>query len=173
MNFNCLKTIIDQGNISISGQPFKFFDDAWSYLPYLRARNKDAQIVDLLSTGWPCILLGENGCALTENERPKLGLLVKPTVIGGPCEKMYDHNLLFNWIDYCDVLEELIMAYTNKGLVEVLAEQAKTLIKNAEKKHNAGEQLSETELVSISWYYNIMVEKPYYTPQEYKKTLFF
>ena len=86
---------------------------------------------------------------------------------------MYDHNLLFNWIDYCDVLEELIMAYTNKGLVEVLAEQAKTLIKNAEKKHNAGEQLSETELVSISWYYNIMVEKPYYTPQEYKKTLFF
>ena len=77
MDLKYLKKLLEVDKISISGQPFNgFYNDGWSFLLYLRARNENAEIVDLITSGGPCVMLDETGCLLKETKRPTLGLLV-------------------------------------------------------------------------------------------------
>ena len=74
MEFDYLKKELEKGNISISGQPIGFMSDGWSFLLYLRARNEDSPIVDLITKGGLCKMLTEEGCSYTPEKRPLLGL---------------------------------------------------------------------------------------------------
>ncbi len=158
---------LDKGKISISGQPVNFFMNNWTYIPYLRARNKDAEIVDLITNGGPCINLTDSGCSLSENERPSCGLLVKPVKIGGPCEKI-KKDVGIEWLEYSNVLESLIKLYTNKDMIDVVVSQISEKIVSIKKKINNNIPLSEIEKLNMQWYYQIMANKPYYEPDEVK-----
>lgn len=174
LTFKSLVKLLDQGNISIAGQPYSnLFGDAWSYLPYLRVRNIDADIVDLVTTGSPCKLLASNGCSLTEYERPTLGLLVKPTIIGGPCDNDFPPNIAEIWLDHSEVLCELIKYYTGKDLVDVFIEQIAIKIKNIEAKRKEKKELTGLEEIVFHWYYEMIVNKKYYSPEEVKKLVLF
>lgn len=170
MDFSYLRDVLEKGKVSISGQAINFYGNMWTYIPYLRARNKDADIVDLITNGGPCINLTENGCCLSEEERPTFGLLVKPTKIGGPCEKINSDSAI-NWLDYSEVLEKLIKYYTNKDIIDIIVDEiAKQMIVIKQKiKDNV--ELSHMEITNASWYYNIMGNKPYCTPDEVKKMI--
>lgn len=169
INYNYMIRLLDEGNISIAGQPFTgFLNDAWSFLLYLRARNVDAPVVDLISSGGPCKMLTETGCSLKENKRPTLGLLVKPTIIGGPCEQKFTSDYLLNWSQYNDVLSRLVRYYTNKDVVDVIASESAKKIKIVREKIKNNEELSSMELKFISWYENMMANKPYYSLDEVK-----
>ena len=169
MNFDYLKKVLNQGDISISGQPFNgFLGNAWSYMLYLRARNVNSEIVDLIPSGGPCKLLTENGCSLKEPKRPTLGLLVRPTVIGGPCEKKFSSDYPLKWLEYNDVLSQLVKYYTNQDVVDVIATQAAKRIKLIKDKKKLGQELTSTESAIEVWYYTIMANKPYYSINEVK-----
>lgn len=165
MKYSYLKNIINQGKISISGQPVPFLDSAWTFIPYLRARNFGAPIVDLFSKGGPCINLTDVGCTLSENTRPAFGLLVEPTQIGGPCEKR-ENNLAEDWLYYSDVLSQLIKYYTHNELIDELIKEIEIVMDIIRPKLNNKEQLSTMEKQNAFWYYNILANKPYYSPEE-------
>lgn len=170
LEFDYLKKILEKGNISISGQPFPIFNNkAWSFIPYLRARNKDAEIVDLITSGGPCKLLTKTGCALKENQRPSLGLSVRPIIIGGPCKQECEIKEAMHWLDYSEVLSELVKYYTNKELIDVIIDQIINQMTSIPKKIKKLQELKEMEKVMINWYKKIMAEKPYYSPEEIKQ----
>ncbi len=168
LSFDYLKKEIDKGYISISGQPFPLFAGAWSFLLYLRARNVNSDIVDLFSLGDPCVLLTDKGCSLDETKRPSLGLMVKPTKIGGPCDKKYDSSIALNWLDYDEVLSKLIKHYTNMEIKDIISKQINNIIPMIKTKVEAKAVLTSMEQYIISEYL-IMNNKPYYSPDEIKK----
>lgn len=172
MEFSYLKDVLEEGRISISGQPTEFASNAWTYVPYLRARNKDAAIVDLITNGGPCINLTPNGCSLSEEKRPTFGLLVKPTKIGGPCEKVNSVSAE-EWLNYSEVLERLVKYYTNKDIIDIIVDETAKKILAIKKKKKANIKLNPMELQNAYWYFAIMNNKPYYTPDEVKKMIFF
>ena len=172
MDFSYLKEEIEKGKISISGQASSFAGGMWTYIPYLRAKNNDAEIVDLITKGGPCANLTEKGCSLTEEERPTFGLLVKPTKIGGPW-KLENQEQALNWIDYSDVLEKLVKYYTNKEVIDVVVEEISKQIIEIKEKLKNNIELNPMEKINASWYYNVMANKPYYTPDEVKKLVIF
>ena len=170
MEFSYLKNELEKGKISISGQVIKLFKNMWTYIPYLRARNKDANIVDLITNGGPCINLTETGCSLSEEKRPTFGLLVKPTKIGGPCEKV-NSDSADDWLDYSEVLEELVKYYTNKSIIDIIVDEIASQMIIINKKIKDNIQLGPMEQINAYWYYKIMGNKLYYTPEEVKKLI--
>ncbi len=172
LDFDNLKDLISIGNISISGQPFNgFLDDCWSYLLYLRARNLDAPIVDLFTSGGPCKLLTDAGCTFNTNERPALGLLVKPTIIGGPCQKKFTQDDILKWMEYNNVLEELVQYYTDKSLIDVIINQMHHQLEIIKYKKENQIDLTKMEKQNLIWYYQIIVNKPYYNIEEVKQLI--
>lgn len=174
MDFKYLKNKIEKGNISISGQPFKVMKDGWSFILFLRARNEDSPIVDLITKGGPCSMLTEKGCRLEEEKRPSCGLGIKPTKIGGPCEKMFSSNdVLFSWLDYQDVLEDLIKNFTGKqtSSINVIVEQIQEQMEKIMEKKKNNQQLTAIDSQTISWYFDIMADKPYYYTDEIKEMI--
>ena len=139
-------------------------------MPYLRARNKSAGVVDLITNGGPCINLTENGCCLSEECRPTFGLLVKPTQIGGPCKQM-NSQLAEEWFNYSIVLEKLIHFYTDKNMIDLIVEDISKQLMQIKDKKNNNIELSSMEKLNVYWYYQIMANRPYYTPEEVKRMI--
>lgn len=169
-DFSYLKEELEKGRISISGQAMPINKTSWTYIPYLRARNQNANIVDLITNGGPCINLTDNGCILSEDERPSYGLLVKPIKIGGPCDKISTEDSI-NWLDYSEVLEQLIKYYTSEEMIDIIVDEISKQMIEIKKKIKNNIPLNSMEKINANWYYNIMANKAYYTPDEYKKMI--
>lgn len=170
LDFESLKRVLDEGNVSISGQPIQFYGNAWTFLLYLRARNQNADIVDLITSGGPCKLLTSTGCSLGENDRPSLGLAIKPVAVGGPCSKTFSQDQVVDaWMDHSEVLSNLVQHYTDKDVISVIVEQMTNQMDRIKKL----EELKNMEKLIKYWYYNIIVNRPYYTPEEVKKMVLF
>lgn len=138
----------------------------------LRARNEGAEIVDLFTSGGPCKMLKENGCFYDEDHRPSLGLAVKPTTPGGPCEKMYDQDFVFNqWIRYQSTLELLFKDFTRKEVKEYLFDIVPSKLDEFNLKRNKNESLTAMELVNYCEIIQTIANKYYYTPTEAKQIL--
>lgn len=170
MDFSYIKRELEKGKISISGQATPLNNSSWTYIPYLRARNKDSDIVDLITNGGPYINLSKNGCTLPEEKRPTFRLLVKPTKIGGPCEKI-NSNSAINWLDYNEVLEKLVKYYKNKDIIDIIVEEISRKMIIIKRKIKNNVKLSAMEQANLYWYCEVMVNKSYYTPNEVKKMI--
>lgn len=169
LDFSNLRKEIDKGNISISGQPIGGINgNGWTFFLYLRARNKDADIVDLFTKGGPCQMLTPEGCSLQEAKRPSFGLLVEPTKVGGPCNKKYGAEEMLEWFNYNCVLEKLVKHYTGSELIDVLASEIATRISEINKKR-ANQQLTSMEAYAMYWINNIIDGNPYYELEEVKQ----
>jgi hypothetical protein len=110
ISFESLKNIIDKGYISIDWWEGDVFGNNRGCTYYLRVRNKDADIVDA-SWGGECILLTNNGCSLSFNERPKggRGLIPKEDF---NCEVTYSKkDSCRDWYPYQDILTKLVDIY--------------------------------------------------------------
>lgn len=170
LDFNSLKTELNKGNISIAGQPIGGINqNGWTVMMHLRARNINADIVDLFTAGGPCKLLTPDGCSLPESKRPTVGLRLQPTKIGGPCENKVSTTKITEWFNYCEVLDELIEYYSGKPVMDVIIEEILTRKQVIQQKIDSKEELNPMEQKFSSWYNDIIANKPYYTPNEVKK----
>ena len=114
ISFEYLMSQIDKGYISIDwweGNPFK--DDRNIHRAFfLRVRNVESPIVDP-SWGGVCILLTEDGCPLSFEERPKGARLLISSA--NKCKSLYTkENCCIDWIKYHDILEDLHDYYLDK-----------------------------------------------------------
>ena len=111
ISVSALRTEIAKGHISIDwweGDPTGKNKVSQAY--YLRARNKNAGIVDS-SWGGKCGLLTETGCLLSFKKRPKGGRMVIPKENGRCTNKYGKQQAAIDWMRYHDILEELRDSY--------------------------------------------------------------
>ena len=100
--------------------PFPFFSKERAVkgmsIFYLRIRNIERPIVDIFfptpDFSAPCILLGENGCKLPFNKRPKEGRYLVPStqchVLTPVKERMAE------WLPYQDILYDLVLEFVDE-----------------------------------------------------------
>ena len=172
MKYITIKKELLKGNISIDAFPVKnlsFNKDAWTLILFLRARNKDKDVVDLFTSDGPCKMLGENGCFYDEDERPSCGLMVKPTFVNGPCPKTFDDGeFMRSWLKHQSVLEQLLEEFTKEEfftyVYNTLSEKANLIVIKIEN----NESLTPSEVTNYERFKQI-INSPFYTSSEVKE----
>ena len=88
----------------------------YTYQPflYLRARNKNRDIIDLISIKTGCALLQANGCSFSYEDRPSGGKNLTPVKKSeGPCTPVVDPMDIVNtWKPYQKILQRLVSRFT-------------------------------------------------------------
>lgn len=120
-----------EGYISIvSAQDFKSLPNGQivnTPFLYLRARNVNRPIVDLLSMKTQCASLTKMGCAFTYEQRPYGGKNLVP-VRDGICYPKEDPvELIKKWTDYQKVLSRAVKRITGKSVDEQLRQDVEQL----------------------------------------------
>ena len=136
-SLNGILKILDCGNISIvSIISFELLPNGKKYCNqflFLRARNIDRDIVDLMSYRKQCSMLTENGCSYDLEHRPSGGANLIPLGInpdtGIPlCHPAGDPNEIVRpWESYQKVLAKAVKRLTGKSVDEVFVEQLEDL----------------------------------------------
>lgn len=117
-SYNTLVKELAKGNISIVCL-LKFKDDrSYEAFLYLRARNTNRDIIDLVSIKTRCALLGEKGCMYDYKHRPYGGKnLIPRKDINSLC--IPDKNpkdIVMSWKPYQKVLRRIVFQYTGMNL---------------------------------------------------------
>lgn len=113
-SYNTLTKELAKGNISIVC--FIKFKNDGTYEPilYLRARNTNRDIVDLVSLKTRCSMLSDNGCVYDYKNRPFGGKnLIPRKHIDEMC--MYDLEplkIVMSWKPYQKILKRIVLEYT-------------------------------------------------------------
>lgn len=168
MNFKFLRSQIMKGNISISGHPAPGLRlNSWTFILYLRARNENAKIVDLVNRGGKCKMLGKNGCKYKDKDRPSVGLALKPHPTIRPCTMdNYGNIVTEQWLKHQDVLHKLVKEFTGEDADEVLIRDLKCMQDELNHKIGNDETLSGMYGQWFKWIRDIIVDKPYYNSLE-------
>lgn len=132
LNIDNLQKILKKGEISIvSYQNFKYIKGKLVNEPYLylRARNINRPIVDLLSLKTTCASLSETGCKYSLEERPKGGVNLIPVEGATRCyPEKSAMSIIEGWKDYQKTLSILVKRFTGKGVNKQLEEDIYNLM---------------------------------------------
>lgn len=158
-----LKKILKEGKISIAGQPATgFYGDAWTFVLYLKARDENAGVIDILGNGGPCSQLTDKGCKLKKEERPMFGKTVKPIKIGGPCKQTADaFSFAYNWLMQHRELEKIVEEYTGMEAEEYYIMRINEESASLKEKIKNNIELTPMEKNKHEWFSNIINNKPY------------
>lgn len=132
LSFKGLMDKLAEGNISVvSAIKFeKLLHNGRIYVNpflYLRARNKNREIIDLLSMKTTCSLLTEEGCKYSYEERPSMGKNLIP-VDGVRCYPLKSPNILISeWDSYQKVLSKIVKKMTGLSVEEKLKQDVQNL----------------------------------------------
>lgn len=131
LSFKGILSKLEEGNISVvSAIKFEELHNGRIYANpflYLRARNKNREIIDLLSMKTTCSLLTEKGCKYSYEERPSMGKNLIP-VEGTRCYPLKNPNVLLNeWDSYQKVLSKVVKKITGLTVEERLRQDVQNL----------------------------------------------
>lgn len=146
-----LEKLLNTGHVSIVAfLEFKYLNNnvlgAFPTL-YLRERNVDRNIIDLLSMKTTCASLTDNGCIYDLNNRPSGGATLIPKE-NMQCYSSVDRfEELKKWIPYQKVLEKLVKRHTGLSIQAKLKEDVENLVYNLYS--NNIENVSRLELQEI------------------------
>ena len=135
---------------------------------YIRARNINRDLVDLVSMKTRCASLKDNGCAFDYEHRPFGGKNLKPVrECDGPCEPIVSPlSILEGWKPYQKQLAKIVKHYTGKSVVEKISEDVENLFYRCLIKDYEG--VSDAEYRDLKGFV-LMLSKAY--PDEYKRAL--
>lgn len=96
---------------------------------YLRARNNNRDIVDLVSMKSGCASLLENGCSFSYEQRPEGGRNLKPVrPSDGDCRPLINpFDIVKTWKPYQKTLKRIILNFTGKNLDAKIRENVENL----------------------------------------------
>lgn len=97
---------------------------------YLRARNKNRDIVDLLSMKTTCMNLTDTGCSFSYEDRPSGGKNLTPSDDGMCTPKINPLDKIMLWAPYQNLLAKIVKRYTGKSVDKVVREDAIILIRD-------------------------------------------
>lgn len=94
---------------------------------YLRARNKDRDIVDLFSMKKTCSMLTDTGCSYSLEDRPGGGVNLIPKKNG--CKPLKDPiEEMRKWEPYQGVLAKIVKRITGKSVDKILREDVEEVL---------------------------------------------
>ena len=120
LSINSLQEKLAEGNMSIVAM-LTFHELSNGKLTvspflYLRARNKDRDVVDLLSLKKTCSMLTDTGCSYSLEDRPKGGVNLLPRE-PKPCVPDVDpYEIVKGWERYQKVLQRLVKRITGMSV---------------------------------------------------------
>ena len=126
LSINALQEKLAEGNMSIVAM-LNFHELSNGKLTvspflYLRARNKDRDVVDLLSLKKTCSMLTDTGCSYSLEDRPKGGVNLLPRD-PKPCIPDVDpYEIVKGWERYQKVLQRLVKRITGMSVDAKLRE---------------------------------------------------
>jgi len=96
---------------------------------YIRARNINRDIVDLVSMKTRCSQLGDNGCKYDYDSRPLGGRNLSPSrPENGPCRPVISPMyILDGWIPYQKQLRKIVKHYTGMSVERKIREDVENL----------------------------------------------
>lgn len=150
INAQELYKILEEGKISIvSLVRFEKNKEGKEYISpflYLRARNKNRPVVDLISMKTTCSQLTETGCAYSFEERPKGGVNLIPSE-----KKCYPdkdpYSIVSGWEQYQNLLRKIVKRLTGKSVEAKIKEDIEELFYNVGMQNFEG--VSEIEIADI------------------------
>lgn len=112
---------LKKGNISIVFSPFVSKRLGIPFL-YLRSRNVDRDIVDLISVPNRCSMLRDDGCYYDFNHRPEGGRNLIPgyQTSGGCYNKVPTEQLVLSWAPYQEYLSSYVRYFSSASVEEKL-----------------------------------------------------
>lgn len=132
---------------------------------YLRARNQNRPIVDLVSLKTPCSQLGENGCKYDFEHRPSGGTNLIPTANHMDCHPNIEPTLLMkDWWRYQRVLEKLVKRFTGVSVDVKLKEDIEGLFYDVYNENF--ENVHPRELIDVQQMIPYLVQR---YPEEQKR----
>ncbi len=97
---------------------------------YIRARNTNRDVIDLLSMKTRCMALTDRGCSYDFDRRPLGGRnLIPSTDPNVACYPYLDpmEYILIPWLEYQEPLQKIVFDYTGKTVEEKLREDVENL----------------------------------------------
>lgn len=131
---------------------------------YIRARNINRDIVDLVSMKTRCSQLGENGCKHDYNSRPLGGRNLMPSLPeNGPCRPIISPIYIINtWMPYQKVLRKIVKHYTGMSVERKIKEDVENLFLDVLMQNF--KDISPLELADLQGFVPLLVKA---FPQEY------
>ena len=154
MTFDYLKKRLDEKEISIvslnsitkEGEKIKS-----NIVLYLRARNTRKDIVDLISKKTTCMMLTENGCKYSMDNRPTGGVLF--IAMDDGCYQIYPpEEFVCDWLKHQEVLEKLIKHITNNSFEKEYNREVKVLMEELRQDaidHKSGKRKLDAETLAV------------------------
>lgn len=134
-------------------------------LLYLRARNINRPIVDLLSMKTTCASLTPSGCKYRSEERPSGGLNLIPKEYGERCYPLNPpKDIVKSWEPYQKILSRLVKRLTGKSVNEQLKIDVENLFYDCYCKNFDG--VMDIEIADILSMLPLLVQV---YPNEYEK----
>lgn len=129
-----LEQELDKGYISVVATLMirEMDDDTVQISPflYLRARNKNRGVIDLMSFKTECASLTSTGCTFPDNKRPSGGVYCMPNVNNELCENKDLENETQKWAPYQNILSRIVKRRTGKTVNAKIKEDVEELIFN-------------------------------------------
>lgn len=170
LGVNALYQKLEEGNISIvSFLSFKRLGNGMliaNPFLYLRARNSDRGVVDLLSFKKQCSMLKEDGCSYSLEDRPSGGVNLIPKD-PKPCKpEVSPFEIVKEWERYQKVLSRLVKRFTGMSVEAKLREDVIKLFEDILEENFQG--VNEVELEDVRGMTPSLLEA---FPEEYKTAL--
>ena len=131
LSFNELYQKLEEGNISIVAMlRFERLSNGKLVVNpflYLRARNKNREIIDLFSMKTTCSMLQENGCTYSYKDRPSMGKNLVPNS-NHKCYPLENPiQLIEDWSSYQKVLSKIVKRMTGMTVEERLSKDVEQM----------------------------------------------
>ena len=135
---------------------------------YIRARNTNRDIIDLVSMKTKCSSLMSDGCSHDYEHRPFGGKNLKPVrECEGPCTPVVEPmTILKGWMPYQQQLSKIVKRYTGKSVNDKISADVEELFYRVLIKDYEG--VSEMEIYDLKGFV-LLLMRAY--PDEYKRAL--
>ncbi len=134
LSYKGLLEILSTGNVSVVSfvkfEKLKNGKLTLTPMLYLRARNKDRDVIDLISIKKECSMLKKDGCSYKLSERPSGGVNLVPMGNKLKCFPKVDIlEEIYKWKDYQKSLSRIVKRYTGLSVDAKIREDVYNLFK--------------------------------------------
>ena len=146
MSVEGIRKMLDTNKYSVY-LTFGFLFGELVVLPVICAKEIDAGRVKASFFRKQCALLGENGCSLSDEERPTLGLLLIPNSNDKCRTAVNNEETFLDWYPHKSIMDEVVFLETGKTTEEIFDDAVDEAAEQLFLKITNKEELTDSEIL--------------------------